>query len=80
MLMGAPEGSKEALVKRIREWMMVYYHQPSDDIYQTWYWEGAKTVADMMTIMGLRVANQQEMPAWVNGSSYANLKRGNKLP
>jgi Zn-dependent M28 family amino/carboxypeptidase len=80
MLMGAPEGSKEALVKRIREWMMVYYHQPSDDIYATWYWEGAKTVADMMTIMGLRVANQQEMPAWVNGSPYANLKRGNKLP
>jgi Zn-dependent M28 family amino/carboxypeptidase len=76
MLMGAPEGSKEALVKRIREWMMVNYHQPSDDIYATWYWEGAKTVADIMAIMGLRVAEQQQMPAWVSDSPYANLKRG----
>lgn len=76
MLMGAPEGSKESLVKRIRDWMQVYYHQPSDDIYKTWHWDGAKTVADVMAIMGLRVAAQPEMPSWVSGSPYTNLKRG----
>jgi hypothetical protein len=80
MLMGAPEGTRDSLVKRIRDWMQVYYHQPSDDIYKTWHWQGAKTVADIMAIMGLRVAGQQEMPSWVSGSPYANLKRGNKSP
>lgn len=80
MLMGAPEGARDSLVKRIREWMQVYYHQPSDDIYKTWHWEGAKTVADVMAIMGLRVAGQQEMPFWVSGSPYAHVKRGSKSP
>lgn len=79
MLMGAPEGTKEDLIKRIREWMMANYHQPTDDIYQNWYWGGAKTVADIMGIVGLRIAGQQAMPAWVSGSPYSNLKRGDKL-
>lgn len=80
MLMGAPEGSKESLVKRIRESMQAYYHQPSDDIYETWHWEGAKTVADIMAILGLQIAQQNEAPSWVSGSPYGNLKRGDKLP
>lgn len=80
MLMGAPEGSKEALVKRIRESMMAYYHQPSDDISDTWYWEGARTVADIMAIVGLRIAQQNEMPSWASNSPYANMKRGDRLP
>ncbi len=80
MLMGAPEGTREALVKRIMGWMMVAYHQPADDIEKTWYWEGAKTVADLMAIVGLRLAEQQEMPSWVSSSPYANLKRGDRLP
>ncbi len=80
MLMGAPEGTKEALVKRIFGWMMVAYHQPADDIEKTWYWDGAKTVADLMAIVGLRLAEQPEMPSWLSSSPYANLKRGDKLP
>jgi hypothetical protein len=64
----------------IRESMQVYYHQPADDIGKTWHWPGAKTVADIMALMGLRVAGQQEMPSWVSGSPYSNLKRGQKSP
>jgi hypothetical protein len=80
MLMGAPAETKEALVKRIMDWMKVYYHQPSDDIYEGWNWGGAKTVADIMALIGLRVAQQPEMPAWLPSSPYANLKRGDKSP
>lgn len=79
MLMGAPEGDKDAVVKQIYAWMKVYYHQPSDDVYKTWHWPGAKTVADIMALVGLRVAQQTEMPSWLPGSPYAKLKRGDRL-
>ena len=79
MLMGAPEGDKDAIVKQIYAWMKLNYHQPSDDIYKTWHWEGAKAVADIMALVGLRVAQQADMPAWVATSPYGKLKRGDRL-
>ena len=79
MLMGAPEGDKDAIVKQIYAWMKLNYHQPSDDIYKTWHWEGAKAVADIMGLVGLRVAQQAEMPAWIATSPYGKLKRGDRL-
>jgi hypothetical protein len=79
MLMGAPEGDKEAIVKQIYAWMEVNYHQPSDDVYQTWHWEGAKAVADIMGLIGLRVAQQPELPEWFPDSPYGKLKRGARL-
>lgn len=79
MLMGAPEGDKDAIVKQIYAWMKVNYHQPSDDVYKTWHWEGAKAVADIMALVGLRVADQAEMPTWVATSPYGKLKRGDRL-
>lgn len=78
-LMGAPEGDKDAIVKQLYAWMKTNYHQPSDDIYKTWHWEGAKAVADIMALIGLRVAQQQEMPSWVPTSPYGKLKRGDRL-
>ena len=79
MLMGAPEGDKDAVVKQIYAWMKLNYHQPSDDVYKTWHWEGAKAVADIMALVGLRVAQQAEMPSWVVTSPYGKLKRGDRL-
>ena len=78
-IMGAPEGDKDAIVKQLYAWMKVNYHQPSDDIYKTWHWEGAKAVADIMALIGLRVAEQAEMPSWVPTSPYGKLKRGDRL-
>ena len=80
MLMGAPAGTKEQLVKKIKAWEKVNYHQPTDDVMKNWYWGGAKTVADMMGVLGLRISNQEKMPVWLETSVYGDLKRGNTAP
>lgn len=77
MLMGAPEGTPESLVAKIKAWEKLHYHQPSDDVMKDWDWSGAKTVADMMGVLGLRIANQEKMPEWLKGTRFGELKRGN---
>lgn len=77
MLFGAPEGDIQTTIKRVEEWEKTSYHQPSDTIQENWAWEGAKTVADVMGIMGLRIANADTMPAWLSTSRFAKLERGN---
>jgi len=82
MLMGGPEGTAEQLVEKIKAWEKVHYHQATDDVMEGWHWEGAKTVADIMGILGLRIAQQEAMPSWLSSSPFGKLKRGNtdKLP
>ncbi len=75
MLMGAPEGTKEEIVSKIKAWEKVNYHQPTDDVMKDWHWEGAKTVADMMGILGLRISNQTKAPEWLPTSKYSKIKR-----
>ncbi|MBK8150238.1 MAG: M20/M25/M40 family metallo-hydrolase [Acidobacteria bacterium] len=77
MLMGAPEGDIQNAMKRMREWEKTDYHQPGDIIRPDWSWDGAKTVADVMGIMGLRLANADSMPEWLSTSRFAKLERGN---
>ncbi|MEZ5427343.1 MAG: M20/M25/M40 family metallo-hydrolase [Pyrinomonadaceae bacterium] len=77
MLMGAPGIDPESLIKRIRAWEKANYHQPTDDVMADWDWSGAKTVADVMGVMGLRAANAPAMPQWLKTSRFADLKRGN---
>ncbi|HEY8559004.1 MAG TPA: M20/M25/M40 family metallo-hydrolase [Pyrinomonadaceae bacterium] len=76
MLMGGLESMDETM-KRAEEWEKADYHQPTDVIQKTWYWDGAKTVADVMGIMGLRLANAAAMPSWLATSRFAKLERGN---
>lgn len=80
MLLGTSETTPEAFKKSFEMFETTKYHQPSDDVYADWYWPGAKTVADMMTIIGYRLADQKEMPVWLTGNPYSNLKRGDVLP
>lgn len=77
MLMGAPEGDIQVSMKRMKEWEKTAYHQPDDKIQPDWAWEGAKTVADVMGIMGLRLANNEIMPSWLATSRFGKLERGN---
>ncbi|MBK8809971.1 MAG: M20/M25/M40 family metallo-hydrolase [Acidobacteria bacterium] len=77
MLMGAPEGDIQNAMKRMREWEKTDYHQPGDVIRPDWSWDGAKTVAEVMGIMGLRLANADSMPEWLSTSRFAKLERGN---
>ena len=76
MLVGAQEGPREAFVKAFYDWEAIYYHQPADDIYPNWHWPGARTVADMMALLGLRLAEQPQMPTWAPTSPFKDLKRG----
>ena len=80
MLVGSPEATKEGFVRRFNAFEETKYHQPTDDVYQDWYWPGAKTVADMMGILGYRIAQAKSMPTWNSGNPYSNMKRGDDLP
>ena len=75
MLMGLPEGTAKEIVKKIKDWAKVYYHQPADDVMENWHWEGAKTVADMTGILGLRISNLTKAPEWFPTSEYSKIDR-----
>jgi Zn-dependent M28 family amino/carboxypeptidase len=77
MLLGAPEGDPQAWIKRSKDWEKTDYHQPGDTIQPNWSWEGAKTVADVMGIMGWRISETEKMPEWLPSSRFAKLERGN---
>ncbi len=77
MLLGAPEGDPQIWIKRSKEWEKTDYHQPEDVIKPDWAWEGAKTVADVMGIMGWRISESSSMPEWLPSSRFAKLERGN---
>ena len=62
MLLGAPAGDPQAWIKRSKDWEKTDYHQPGDTIQANWSWEGAKTVADVMGIMGWRISETEAMP------------------
>jgi hypothetical protein len=79
MLMGAPEGDQKVWIDRMKQWEKTDYHQPSDTIRPEWNWDGPRTIAEVMGVMGLRVANDAEMPAWVKSSPF-NRERGTNEP
>ena len=75
MLLGAPEGETKAWIDRLKKWEKTDYHQPTDIIRPEWNWEGPRMIAEVMAIMGLRVANDEKMPAWLSTSPF-NRERG----
>jgi len=77
MLLGAPEGDPQKWIDRSKAWEKTDYHQPNDVIQPNWAWEGAKTVADVMAIMGWRISENQKMPEWLPSSRFAKFERGN---
>ncbi len=80
MLMGAPEGDIQATIARMKEWEKENYHQPGDTIQENWVWEGAKTVADVMGILGWRISEMEKMPQWLPSGRFGKLERGNTKP
>lgn len=80
MLVGSPSSTKEGFIQKFDQFEAEKYHQPNDDIYADWYWPGAKTVADMMGILGWRIAQADRMPSFTSGNKYSSLKRGDNMP
>jgi hypothetical protein len=79
MLLGAPEGDSKIWIDRMKQWEKTDYHQPSDTIKPDWNWEGPRTIAEVMGLMGLRLGNDAEMPSWLKTSPF-NRERGTNEP
>jgi hypothetical protein len=76
MLVGSPVDAPEAFAERFDQFERTRYHQPSDDVYKDWYWKGAVKVAEMMALIGHRVAQADAMPVFNAGTVYAGRARG----
>lgn len=48
----------------------VSYHQPSDEIHDSWNFDGMIEDAQLGFYVGLEVANADEMPSWVPGDEF----------
>jgi hypothetical protein len=79
MILGAPAGDVSAWTKRMKEWEKTDYHQPTDTIRPEWDWEGPRTLAVLGAVMGLRVANSEQMASWLPQSPF-NRERGTNEP
>ena len=76
MLVGSPVDDPKQFTERFDEFERTKYHQPSDDVYRDWYWKGARKVADMMALIGHRVAQADALPSFNAGNEYAGRARG----
>ncbi|MGH9967479.1 MAG: M20/M25/M40 family metallo-hydrolase [Pyrinomonadaceae bacterium] len=79
MILGAPEGDVSSWINRLKEWEKTDYHQPTDIIRPEWNWDGPRTIAALGLVLGLRVANQDQMPSWLPQSPF-NRERGTNEP
>jgi hypothetical protein len=74
MILGAP-ADVSAWTKRMKEWEKTDYHQPTDTIRPEWDWEGPRALAMLGAVMGMRLANDEQMPSWLPKSPF-NRERG----
>jgi hypothetical protein len=79
MLLGAPEGETSRWIERMKKWEKTDYHQPTDVIRADWDWTGPRTIAQVGVVMGSRIANGEQMPAWLQNSVF-NRERGTNAP
>lgn len=79
MILGAPDGPVKTWTDRLKKWSKTDYHQPTDTVRADWDWSGPRTIASLMLVMGLRVANDEAMPAWLPTSVF-NRERGTDKP
>lgn len=70
MLLGGPEGETSKWVARAQAWMDTDYHQPGDIVRPEWVWDGARTVAVIGLILGMRVANAEASPQWLPNAPF----------
>jgi Zn-dependent M28 family amino/carboxypeptidase len=52
-----------------------HYHQPSDEFDPSWNLEGAVEDAQLMALVGLRVANADGLPKWNENDEFARVQR-----
>ncbi len=64
---GRPEGwAKE----QIETWERTHYHQPNDEIDDSWNFDGIIDDTRLAFVAGLTIANADEMPSWNPGDEF----------
>ena len=66
-LIGKPEGEGKQI---ITEWVGKHYHQPSDELKDSWDLNGAVDDFRFNFYLGIMVANAKEMPKWNPGDEF----------
>ncbi len=79
MILGAPDVPTKEWTDRLKKWSKTDYHQPTDVVRADWDWSGPRTIASLMLVMGLRIANDETMPSWLPTSVF-NRERGTDKP
>ncbi len=70
MLLGGPEGDPAVWIARARKWLETDYHQTTDTVQPNWNWEGPRASATVGLIIGMRVANNDALPAWLPSAPF----------
>ncbi len=66
-IIGQPPGWGEEQINRITD---VDYHQPSDELNDSWNFDGMVQDAQANFLVGLRIGNADEMPTWKAGDEF----------
>ncbi|HST20966.1 MAG TPA: M28 family peptidase [Blastocatellia bacterium] len=75
---GAP-ADQAAMGARAMKFLVTDYHMATDTVRKDWDWSGARDLTLIGLLVGMRVADQESMPAWLQSSPY-NRPRGTNLP
>ncbi|MDP9141405.1 MAG: M28 family metallopeptidase [Pseudomonadota bacterium] len=67
LVIGKPEGFG---AQKRREYTANDYHKPSDEVKPDWDLSGAAEDMQVLTNVGLRVANGKDWPKWKDGSEF----------
>ena len=77
-LLGGPN-DQAAMGARAMKFLVTDYHMATDTVRKDWDWNGARDLTVIGLLVGMRVADQDSMPAWLQSSPY-NRPRGTNLP
>lgn len=68
-------GVDTAVVRMMRERGAKNYHQPSDEMYDDWNYDGALQQAEIVLRLAWRIANIIEMPYWNSGDEFELVRK-----
>lgn len=80
MFLGGPEGETMKWIAQAQKWMQTDYHQPGDIVRPEWHWDGARTVALIGLVTGMRVADAENMPRWLPSSPFSRARGTGEPP
>ncbi|QDV22804.1 M28 family peptidase [Aureliella helgolandensis] len=66
-VVGKPDGWGK---QQLEDWVDETYHQPSDEYSEDWDLAGAIDDAQLLMQVGIVIANQEELPAWLPGDEF----------